>query len=153
MPAVPSDEEFRTYNEGVIAEFRANHGTVSQPPFPILLLTTTGARSGRQSTTPLAYGVDGGHVFVVASKGGAATHPAWFHNLRVHPAVIVELGARTYPAQAVVVSGSERDRLYSSISARVPTFRDYEQMSGRVFPVVVLEGVPAPSEATDPDGG
>jgi hypothetical protein len=58
MPNVPSDEEFRTYNQGVISEFRANHGTVGQPPFPILLLTTTGARTGRQTTVPLGFGVD-----------------------------------------------------------------------------------------------
>jgi deazaflavin-dependent oxidoreductase (nitroreductase family) len=93
MPTVPSDEEFRTYNQGVISEFRANHGTVSQPPFPILLLTTNGARTGRQTTVPLGFGVDDkGRVFVVGSKAGAPNHPAWFHNLRANPTVTVELG-------------------------------------------------------------
>ena len=86
MPAVPSDEEFLAYNQGVISEFRANQGVVSQPPFPILLLTTTGARTGRQATVPLGFAVDdNGRVFVMASKAGAPTHPAWFHNLTGQP--------------------------------------------------------------------
>jgi deazaflavin-dependent oxidoreductase (nitroreductase family) len=143
MPTVPSDEEFRTYNEGVISEFRANHGAVSRPPFPILLLTTTGARTGRLTTVPLAFGVDDeGRVFVVGSKAGAAHHPSWFHNLRAHPAVTVELGDRSYQARAVVTAGAERERLYRKISGATSA---YEQNTGRVFPVIVLEGVPAPS--------
>src|SRR3954465_11096285 len=92
VPAVPSDEEFLAYNQGVIDEFRAHHGAVSQPPFPVLLLTTTGARTGRRTTVPLGYAVDDGRVFVVASKAGAPQHPAWFHNLRANPSVTVELG-------------------------------------------------------------
>jgi deazaflavin-dependent oxidoreductase (nitroreductase family) len=143
MPDVPSDEEFRTYNDGVIREFRARHGSVSQPPFPILLLTTTGARTGRPTTVPLGFAVDdGGRVFVVASKAGAPTHPAWFHNLRANPAVTVELGDRTYPARAVVTEGAERDRLYRLVS---DGSSPYERNTDRVFPVVVLDGVPAPS--------
>jgi hypothetical protein len=83
VSAVPSDEEFLAYNQGVISEFRANHGVVSQPPFPILLLTTTGARTGRSATVPLGFAVDdSGRVFVMASKAGASSHPAWFHNRR-----------------------------------------------------------------------
>src|SRR5215469_959301 len=78
VPNVPSDEEFRAYNEGVISEFRANRGVVSEPAFPILLLTTTGARTGRPATVPLGFAVDdSGRVFVVASKAGAPTQPAW----------------------------------------------------------------------------
>ena len=146
---MPTDQEFRAYNQGVIAEFRAKGGAVSQPPFPILLLTTTGARTGRRTTTPLAMGVDGGRVFVVASKAGAPTPPAWFHDLRADPAVTVELGGGTYDAVAVVAEGAERDRLYQAIAARIPTFREYERRTPRRFPVVVLEGVPAVS----PDGG
>jgi deazaflavin-dependent oxidoreductase (nitroreductase family) len=143
MPAVPSDEEFRTYNEGVISEFRANHGKVSQPPFPILLLTTTGARTGRRTTVPLGFGVDDqGRVFVVASKAGAPNHPSWFHNLRANPAVTVELGDSSYQARAVVTAGEERDRLYRMVSDGGSA---YEQNTTRVFPVIVLEGVPAPN--------
>jgi deazaflavin-dependent oxidoreductase (nitroreductase family) len=143
MPDVPSDEEFRTYNQGVIEEFRARQGAVSRPPFPILLLTTIGARTGRPVTVPLGFGVDdAGRVFVVGSKAGAPRHPSWFHNLRANPAVTVEIGAGRYPARAVVTAGEERDRLYRTVADGTSA---YERNTGRVFPVVVLEGVPAPA--------
>jgi deazaflavin-dependent oxidoreductase (nitroreductase family) len=143
MPTVPSDEEFLTYNHGVINDFRANHGIVSQPPFPILLLTTTGARTGRPATVPLGFGVDdNGRVFVVASKAGAPRHPAWFHNLRANPSVTVELGDRSFQARAVVTAGEERDRLYGKVSDGTS---QYEKNTDRIFPVIVLEGVPAPA--------
>ena len=143
MPAVPSDQEFRTYNQGVISEFRANHGTVDQPPFPILLLTTRGARTGRQTTVPLGFAVDDtGRVFVVGSKAGAPHHPSWFHNLRANPTVTVEFGDGSYEARAVVTADEERDRLYRMVSDGTSA---YEQNTDRVFPVVVLEGVPAPT--------
>lgn len=142
---MPSDAEFRTWNQTVIAEFRANGGVVSQPDFAILLLTTTGARSGRPTTTPVAYGVDHGRVFVVASKGGSPTHPAWYHNLVTHPNVRVEIGTRSVTGHAVEAHGAERDRLYALISAQVPAFKEYERTTKRVFPVIVLEGVPAPA--------
>ena len=144
MPSVPSDEEFLAYNQGVISEFRANHGVVSQPPFPILLLSTTGARTGRRATVPLGFGVDDkGRVFVVASKAGAPRHPAWFHNLRANPSVTVELGDGTFQARAVVTEAEERDRLYAIITGGA--LSEYEKNTDRVFPVIVLEGVPAPA--------
>jgi deazaflavin-dependent oxidoreductase (nitroreductase family) len=146
MPTVPADEEFLTYNQGVISEFRANHGTVSQPPFPILLLTTTGARTGRQTTVPLGFGVDDtGRVFVVGSKAGAPRHPAWFHNLRANPTVTVELGDSSYQARAVITTGEERDRLYRMVSDGTSA---YEHNTDRTFPVVILDGVPAPQPTT-----
>ena len=140
---MPSDEEFLAYNQGVIREFRANHGVVSQPPFPILLLTTTGARTGRSATVPLGFAVDNnGRVFVIASKAGAPRHPAWFHNVRANPSVTVELGDRSFQAQAVVTEGDERDRLYGMISDGAS---EYEKNTSRVFPVIVLDGVSAPA--------
>ncbi len=142
MANVPSDEEFLAYNQGVISEFRANGGVVSEPPFPILLLTTTGARTGRPTTVPLAFAVDDqGRVFVIGSKAGSPRHPAWFHNLRANPAVTVELGNEAFQARAVVTSGEERDRLYALVSDGAG---GYEQNTDRVFPVIVLDGVPAP---------
>ncbi|MFZ0218458.1 MAG: nitroreductase/quinone reductase family protein [Candidatus Dormiibacterota bacterium] len=144
---MPSDEEFRRWNQSVIAEFRANRGVVSQPAFAVLLLTTTGARTGRRTTTPVAYGVDDGRVFVVGSKAGAPTHPAWYHNLVARPEVVVEIGDRTVTGHAVEIQGDERDRLYALISQRVPAFKEYEATSTRVFPVIVLDGVPAPARA------
>jgi deazaflavin-dependent oxidoreductase (nitroreductase family) len=144
VAAVPSDEEFLAYNRGVIEEFRANHGVVTDPPFPVLLLTTTGARTGRASTVPLGFAVDdSGRVFVVASKAGAPKHPAWFHNLRANPSVTVELGVDSYQARAIVITGEERDRLYRRVS---DGSSPYEQNTDRVFPVIVLDGVPAPEK-------
>ncbi|MGO9975071.1 MAG: nitroreductase/quinone reductase family protein [Solirubrobacteraceae bacterium] len=143
MPTVPTDEEFRAYNQGVINEFRANRGVVTQPPFPILLLTTTGARTGRSATVPLGFVIDDGwRVFVVGSKAGAPRHPTWFHNLRANPSVTVELGDETFQARAVVTAGEERNRLYRMISDGLS---EYEKNTDRVFPVIVLEGVPAPA--------
>jgi deazaflavin-dependent oxidoreductase (nitroreductase family) len=143
VPTVPSDEEFLAYNQGVISEFRANHGLVSQPPFPILLLTTIGARTGRPVTVPLGFAADeNGRVFVVSLKAGSPSHPAWYHNLRANPSVTVELGDKSFEARAVVTAGEERDRLYGMVAAAAS---EYEKNTDRVFPVVVLEGVPAPS--------
>jgi deazaflavin-dependent oxidoreductase (nitroreductase family) len=142
---MPTDEEFLAYNQGVIREFRENGGVLSQLPFPVVLLTTTGARTGRRTTTPVGFGVDGGRVFVVASKAGAPVNPAWFHNVRANPSVTVELGGSSYEARAVIAEGSERDRLYGLIAAQVPAFGEYEKNTDRTFPVVVLEGVPAPA--------
>jgi len=142
---MPTDEEFLAYNQDVIREFRENGGVLSQIPFPVVLLTTTGARTGRRTTTPVGFGVDGGRVFVVASKAGAPANPAWFHNVRANPSVMVELGGSSYEARAVIAEGSERDRLYGLIAAQVPAFGEYEKNTDRTFPVVVLEGVPAPA--------
>jgi deazaflavin-dependent oxidoreductase (nitroreductase family) len=133
-----------TYNQNVIEEFRTNSGVVAQLGFPILLLTTRGARTDRQTTTPLGYGVDGGQVFVVASSGGAPANPAWFHNLRANPSVIVELGSDVHEARAFVAEGHERDRLYTILAAETPDLRGHEQRTTRRFPIVVLEGVPVP---------
>jgi deazaflavin-dependent oxidoreductase (nitroreductase family) len=142
---VPTNEEFRAFNTNVITDFRTHGGVVRVPPFPVVLLTTRGARSGRRTTTPMAYGVDSGRVYVVASSGGGPRHPGWYHNLLRHPDVVVELGHGSHQARAVVVQGWERDRLYDLIRQQIPAFGEYEQMTERVFPVVVLEGVPAPA--------
>jgi deazaflavin-dependent oxidoreductase (nitroreductase family) len=142
---MPTDEEFLAYNQGIIQAFRDDGGVVAQLPFPILLLTTTGARTGRRTTTPVGVGVDGDRVYVVASKGGGPSNPAWFHNLRANPSVTVELGGESYQARAVIAQGSERDRLYGLIAAQVPAFGEYEKNTDRTFPVVVLEGVPVPA--------
>ena len=91
---MPTDEEFLAGNVSVIEEFRAHRGVVAYLGFPILLPTTTGARTGRRRTTPLGFGIDGSRVFVVASKGGAPHDPAWFHNLRANPSITVDWVAK-----------------------------------------------------------
>jgi len=130
----------KTFNETLIAEFRANggelKGELARSPF--LLLTTTGAKSGRQRTTPLAYVPMDGRLLIIASKGGAPTHPAWYLNLCAHPEVTVELGNDTYRALAVVIGGFERDGLYAEIATRIPTFADYQRRTDRVIPLVEL---------------
>jgi len=130
----------RRFNQTLIEAYRASGGRLSGElaTSPFLLLTTTGARSGKQRTTPLAYlGIDG-RIVIIASKGGAQTHPAWYLNLVAHPEVTVELGEETYPALAVVIEGPERDRLYAAIASRMPAFADYQRRTERRIPVVEL---------------
>lgn len=130
----------KNFNETLIAEFRANGGKLSGDfeDATFLLLTTTGAKSGKQRTTPLAYIPINGRILIVASKGGAPTHPAWYWNLVAHPEVTVELGPETYLAQAVPVQGLERDTLYDEIASRLPAFADYQERTDRVIPLFEL---------------
>lgn len=128
------------FNQSIIAEFRANRGVVGGPfaGAPMLLLTTTGAKSGNRRTTPLVYLPDGDRFVIIASKGGAPRHPDWYHNLVAHPDTTVEVGTETIPVTAVVVTGEERDRLYARQSALRPAFAEYETRTTRKIPVVAL---------------
>jgi len=129
------------FNQQVIAEFRANGGTVGGAfeGATILLLTTTGAKSGRERVTPVVCRVDGDDVYVFASKAGAPTHPDWFHNLVAHPEVRVELGPGAYGAHAVVLEGPARDAVYQAQAAEYPNFAEYQAGTDRVIPVVRLD--------------
>ncbi len=102
--------EVTDWNRAIIDEFRGNEGKVGGQfaGAPLVLLSTTGARSGKQRTHPLVYLADGDRLVVFASKGGAPTSPDWYHNLVAHPEVSVEAGAESYPATAVVITGEER---------------------------------------------
>ena len=128
------------FNQQVIAEFRANGGKVGGrfAGAPMLLLTTTGAKSGQRRTTPLVYLPDGDRMVIFASKGGAPTHPAWYHNLVAYPQTTVEVGTETVPVTAVVVTGEERDRLYARQAALRPAFAEYQEKTTRRIPVVAL---------------
>jgi deazaflavin-dependent oxidoreductase (nitroreductase family) len=130
------------FNSKVISEFRATGGKVGGPfeGAPMVLLTTTGARSGARRTTPLVYLPDGDRIVVFASKAGAPTNPDWYHNLRANPDVTVEVGGETKQLRAVEVTGEERDRLFEEQKRRMPGFADYEQKTTRVIPVVALVG-------------
>jgi len=129
------------WNRQVIEEFRANRGKVGGmwEGRPLLLLTTTGAKSGERRTTPTLYLRDGGRLLVFASKGGAPTHPAWYHNLLAHPDVTVEVGPETYEATATVLSGEERDQLYAKQAQLFPQFGEYQAKTTRTIPVIALE--------------
>jgi deazaflavin-dependent oxidoreductase (nitroreductase family) len=129
------------WNQAIIAEFRANGGTVGGQfeGAPLLLLTTTGAKSGRRRTSPLMYNTDGDRLLVFASKGGAPTNPDWYHNVRANPTVTVEVGTDTFEATAVVVTGEERDRLFARHAEQYPGFAEYQAKTTRTIPVVALE--------------
>ncbi len=140
--------EMSDFNRKVIDEFRANDGKVGGPfeGAPVLLLTSTGAKSGEQRTTPVVYQQDGDRMVIFASKAGAPENPAWFHNLRANPTATVEVGSDTVEVEAVVTDGEERERLFSKQKQLMPTFADYEQKTERQIPVVAL--VPKGSAST-----
>src|SRR5947209_8257104 len=129
------------WNHSTIEEFRSNGGKVGGiwEGRPLLLLTTTGAKSGKRHTTPTMYLRDGDRLLVFASKGGAPTQPDWYHNLRTHPQVTVEVGDETYEATATVLTGEERDRLYARQAELYPQFADYQKRTSRKIPVIALE--------------
>jgi deazaflavin-dependent oxidoreductase (nitroreductase family) len=128
------------WNAGIIEEFRANGGVVGGPfeGAPVLLLGTTGAKSGQHRVNPMMYLADGDRLLVFASKSGAPTNPDWYHNLVAHPEVTVEVGTESYPATAVVLTGEERDRFYAEQARRYPGFAEYQEKTTRVIPVVAL---------------
>jgi deazaflavin-dependent oxidoreductase (nitroreductase family) len=129
-------------NEPVIAEFRANGGRVSRK-YPVLLLTTTGAKSGKPRVTPLNFSVDGDRLVVIASAGGSSRHPAWYRNLVADPEVTIELGAETFRARASTAEEPERTRLYDHQAARMSFFAGYRsRVKARQIPVVVFEAAP-----------
>jgi deazaflavin-dependent oxidoreductase (nitroreductase family) len=128
-------------NTPVIEEFRANGGRVSgrHERSTLLLLTTTGARTGRTYTTPVGYMTDGSRLVVIASKGGGPTNPDWYHNLVANPEATVEVGSETFRVKATVIKGEERDRLYAQKVALSPVFGEYESRTTRKIPVIALE--------------
>lgn len=132
------------FDQHLIDEFRARHGQVGGhfEGARLLLLTTTGSRTGTPHTTPVGYLPDGGdRVLVIASAGGSARHPDWFHNLRVHPRVTVESGVFTYEARAVVLDGEERDRAFARAVEADPGWAAYQEKTDRVLPVVALYNI------------
>lgn len=128
----------------MIDEFHAKRGKGVEPwGDNLLLLTSRGAKSGLVRTTPLVYHRDGQRYVVAASKGGAPTHPSWYHNLVKHREAEVEVGTERFKVHATPIpGGAERDRLYDAHSNVFARFRDYQIKTQRVIPVVVLERVP-----------
>jgi deazaflavin-dependent oxidoreductase (nitroreductase family) len=107
----------------------------------MLLLHTKGRKTGQPRINPLVYLADGDRFVIIASKGGAPRDPQWYRNLVANPDVEIEVGTRTIPVKAVVVTGAERDELYSRQAAIMPAFAEYQQRAGRVIPVIALEPV------------
>lgn len=130
------------WNTRIIEEFRANKGKVGGPfeGKDLLLLTTTGAKTGLPRTNPAAYIRDGDRLVIIASKAGAPDNPDWYHNLLANPKVSLEIGTETVEATATpITAGPERDRLYAAMVAVMPGFAGYETKTSRVIPVVSLQ--------------
>ncbi|MFJ8398931.1 nitroreductase/quinone reductase family protein [Streptomyces microflavus] len=129
------------FQQSVIDEFRANAGKVGGPfaGSDLLLLTTTGARTGQPHTTPLGHVRDGDRLLVVGSNLGAPHHPDWYHNLLAHPTVQVELGDEGFQTVAVPAEGPRRDELFARVVAEAPGYAEYQAATDRALPVVVLE--------------
>ncbi|WKK25034.1 nitroreductase/quinone reductase family protein [Streptomyces olivoreticuli] len=132
-----------SFNQSVIEQFRAGGGKVGGPfeGGDLLLLTTTGARSGTEHTTPLGYVRHDGLLLIVGSNLGAPRHPDWYHNLLAHPQVRVEVGTETFAAIAVPAEGARRDRLFAHVVSAAPGYGDYQAATTRTLPVVALERV------------
>jgi deazaflavin-dependent oxidoreductase (nitroreductase family) len=127
------------YNQHIIEQFRADGGSTDFPG-PVILLTTIGAKTGHLRTTPLGYSRDGDRLVVIASAGGAPTHPAWYFNLVAHPDVTVEVGPDTFPARATLAEGAERERLYAQ-HALTPGFSNPQEKTTRQIPVIILSRI------------
>ncbi|HZD98897.1 MAG TPA: nitroreductase/quinone reductase family protein [Micromonosporaceae bacterium] len=127
------------WNDEIIKEFRANGGTVKAfAKQPLLLLRTTGAKSGAERVNPLAYLKRDDTLYVFASFNARPINPAWYHNLKAHPKVTVEVGTETFEAVATEVLGAERDDVYAEQAAFNPGFAEYEKKTTRVIPVIAL---------------
>jgi len=128
-------------NQRVIQEFRANRGKVGglMEGMPVLLLTMTGAKTGRTLIRPLVYSRDGDRIVIIASYGGAPHNPPWYHNLVANPVAMVEVGTEKFKVKASVVAGKERQRLFDQQARLMPFFNDYQKKTSRQIPVLVLE--------------
>jgi deazaflavin-dependent oxidoreductase (nitroreductase family) len=131
------------WNTPIIEEFRANGGKLGGnfEGAPMLLLHSTGAKSGKERVSPMMYQQVGDDLAVFASKAGAPTNPDWYHNLVANPEATVELGTDTVAVRARVTEGDERERIWEVQKERYPGFADYESKTDRVIPVVILERV------------
>jgi deazaflavin-dependent oxidoreductase (nitroreductase family) len=127
-------------NDPVIKAFRANEGRVKGRKWPVLLLTTIGAKTGRPRVTPLNFSTDGDRVVVIASNAGSARHPAWYRNLVANPEVTIELGSETFKARASTAEEPERTRLFDRQAAVMTFFNGYrKRVKARQIPVVIFE--------------
>src|SRR6266576_2184701 len=131
--------DYSDYNNQLIEEFRADRSKFEGPGArPLLLLTTTGAKSGKRRTTPMMYIPDGDRLLVIASNIGAPKHTDWYYNIEAHHEVTVEVGTRTYDATAIVTQGEERQQLWTSIVEKYPFFADHQTKTTRQIPVIAL---------------
>jgi deazaflavin-dependent oxidoreductase (nitroreductase family) len=143
---MPIDDQ---WNATILADFRAHAGQITEGRLKgasILLMTTTGAKTGRPRTAFLGYHLDGGRYIVVGSNMGRAEHPAWLENVRKNPDVTVEVGTETFRARATITEGAERRRLLDNRIAAVPRFGEYEKMTERELQVIALDRIDEPGQ-------
>lgn len=133
--------EWDEMNQNVIKEFRQNKGVVGGPfaGADVLLLTSTGARSGEPRLVPLVYSKDGDRYVIIASKAGLPSNPDWYHNLVKNPEAVIEVGEQRLEVRAQLESGAERQRLFDQQAERMPVFKDYEAKAPREIPVFTLQ--------------
>jgi deazaflavin-dependent oxidoreductase (nitroreductase family) len=136
-----SKSDLSAWNSQIVEEFHANGGKVggSFEGHPLLLLTTTGARSGKHHTVPVGYMPDGDRLIIFASNFGGPTNPAWYYNLMAHPEVTVEIGTETFNATAVVLTGEERNQLFARKAEQAPLYAEYQAKMTRTIPVIALQ--------------
>ncbi|WP_326821755.1 nitroreductase family deazaflavin-dependent oxidoreductase [Streptosporangium sp. NBC_01639] len=136
-----SEGEFAAYNKPIIEEFRANKGIVggAYKGLPLVLITTKGARSGRDRLSPVSYIQDGTRIAIAATNAGSDKHPAWYHNLVANPDLTVEIGDDKYEATAVEVKDEERDRLWAALVESNRRLGKYKAMTSREIPLFVVE--------------
>lgn len=132
-------EERHARNAAVIDNLRANGG--KHESMTLLILTTTGRKSGKPFTTPLAYQRDGERLLIFASNAGGPRHPDWYHNLLANPEVTIEVNGETYRARAITLQGEERDRFYAKQAEASPVFAEYQTRTTRIIPVVALQRI------------
>jgi deazaflavin-dependent oxidoreductase (nitroreductase family) len=132
------------WNQPIIEEFRANDGRVGGyfAGAPMILIHAIGARSGMERVNPLVYLPDGEDMIIAATKGGSPTNPDWYHNVKAHPRIQVEVGTETFPVEATEVTGAERDELWRRFVELRPSFAEYETKTTRLIPMFRLTRLP-----------
>lgn len=130
-------------NSKIIEEFRSNHGIVGGwfEGMKLLIMTTKGAKSGKESLIPVAYSMYDENYVVVASKAGAPTNPSWYYNLLANPEITIEVGDEKIKVHAVNTNGKEREKLFNHHAKQYPTFNDYKAKTTRVIPVLILKQI------------
>src|SRR5690348_4789777 len=143
MPEIPDAETMKAFNKSIVDEFRANGGKVGGPfeGATLLLLTSTGAKSGQPRLAPLAYFTIDGKLIIIGSKAGADTNPDWVHNLRANPAAHIEVGADAYDVSSRELSRDEREAIFDKVVAAAPAFGEYQSKTSRVIPLFELQRV------------
>jgi len=129
------------WNKNLIEQYRANGGKVNgwNEGKNLLLLTTKGAKTGKERINPVAFTRDGDRYLVIASKSGGPTNPDWYYNLVANPTVTIEVGNEKFQAHATVPAEPERTRLYNQMAAILPGFAEYQRNTTRKIPLIILE--------------